>query len=452
MNLVTLRNAPTFVPGVIAALLIPVGSVPGVDLDACVIEALRQNPDIEETAHRVEEARAAADQARAAYYPLLYTSADYARTDNAPQAFMMTLNQRDLSLDTDFNHPDDTDNLRLTVGIKYLVTDGGRRSLSRRMADQGSEVATAQRRAAANELIHAVTQGYYGVLQARALVGVQEERLRSLEESLRVARERFEAGSAVRTDVLNLEVRLAQAHEDLIRATHATELALAALNTSIGRQLVTQADVEILAAPTEQVTQARAAAASVEEHPALSARRAETQAAEMNRTRSRREYAPSLYLFGTADWDSDLSSGFEDSYFAGVSAEWDIFTGFSRGASNRGTEARLRGARAREASVRNHLQLALTQARLASADAKERLEVTAKSVESAEEALRITRERYEQGAADITELLTAQFGLTDTRTRNVTAHNDYLVALSNLERAQGTLLDTYAEHLPSADY
>ena len=38
-------------------------------------------------------------------------------------------------------------------------------------------------------------------------------------------------------------------------------------------------------------------------------------------------------------------------------------------------------------------------------------------MESAEEALRITRERYEQGAADITELLTAQFGLTDTRTR-----------------------------------
>ena len=103
-----------------------------------MIEALRQNPDMEETAHRVEEARAAADQARAAYYPLLYTSADYARTDNPPQAFMMTLNQRNLNFDTDFNHPDDTDNLRLTLGLKYLLTDGGRRRLDRRKAREGA--------------------------------------------------------------------------------------------------------------------------------------------------------------------------------------------------------------------------------------------------------------------------------------------------------------------------
>ena len=431
MNLVTLRNAPALLPGVMAALLVPVGPASAVDLETCVIEALGLNPDIEETAHRVEEARALADQARAAYYPLLYTSADYARTDNAPQAFMMTLNQRNLDFDTDFNHPDDTDNLRVTLGIKYLVTDGGRRSLTRRMADQGGEVAAAQRRAAANELIHAVTKGYYGVLQARALVGVQEEQLRSLEESLRVARERFDAGSAVRTDVLNLEVRLAQAREDLIRATHATELAVAALNTSIGRPLVTQADVEQLAAPAEPDIPSQAAASGVEEHPALSARRAETQAAEMNRTRSNRAYAPSLYLFGTSDWDNDLSSGFEDSYFAGVSAEWDLFTGFSRGASNRGAEARLRGARAREASVRNHLELALTQARLASADAKERLEVTADGERRGSAAHHPGALRNR--ARPTSPNCSAQFGLTETRTRNVTARNDCLVALSDLE-------------------
>jgi outer membrane protein TolC len=439
------------VPGVIAIWLGIGGTTWGVSLEDCVAEALRGNPDIEETAHRVAEARAAAEQAKAAYYPLLYTEAGYARTDNAPQAFMMTLNQRSLDFEQDFNNPDDTDNLRLTLGLKYLVTDGGRRSLAHQMARAGGDAAAAQRRAAANELIHAVTEGYYGVLQAHALVRVQEDRLRSLEESLRVARERFDAGSAVRTDVLNLEVRRAQAHEDLIRAGHATELAVAALNTSIGTPLVRGQDAAALEGAPKAAVPPADESVRVEDHPALMARRADTRAAEMARSRSRRAYAPSVYLFGTADWDSGLDEGFEDSYFAGISAEWDLFTGFSRGASERGSQARLRAARSRETSVRNRLELALTQARLASVDAKERLEVTAKSVESAEEALRITQERYQQGAADISELLTAQFGLTDTQTRNVTAQYDYLVALSNLERARGSLLDTYAQHLPPAE-
>ena len=67
------------------------------------------------------------------------------------------------------------------------------------------------------------------------------------------------------------------------------------------------------------------------------------------------------------------------------------------------------------------------------------LDVAGKSLASAEEALRITRERYQQGATDITELLTAQVGLTATRTRLAAARYDYLIARSNLERAQGRL-------------
>ena len=50
---------------------------------------------------------------------------------------------------------------------------------------------------------------------AQAFVNVRKETIASLEENLRVANERFKAGTAVQTDVLNLEVQLAQAREDL---------------------------------------------------------------------------------------------------------------------------------------------------------------------------------------------------------------------------------------------
>jgi outer membrane protein TolC len=60
-------------------------------------------------------------------------------------------------------------------------------------------------------------------------------------------------------------------------------------------------------------------------------------------------------------------------------------------------------------------------------------------VQSAEEVLRITRERYQQGAADITELMAAQVGRTGTRTRRAAAYYDYRVAQSDVDRASGKL-------------
>ena len=88
----------------------------------------------------------------------------------------------------------------------------------------------------------------------------------------------------------------------------------------------------------------------------------------------------------------------------------------------------------------NNLRLDLKQAQLESGEAWERLEVTQRSVASAEEALRITSERYRQGAADVTDLLTAQVGLTATRSRSTAAYYDLLVAQSNLKRARGELV------------
>jgi outer membrane protein TolC len=87
--------------------------------------------------------------------------------------------------------------------------------------------------------------------------------------------------------------------------------------------------------------------------------------------------------------------------------------------------------------------LDLQRAGIHLAEAWQRLAVVQKSVESAREALRITRVRYKEGATDITELLTAQVGLTASQTREVVAYYDYLIALSNVKRAGGELVAEY---------
>ena len=409
-------------------------------------EALAANPGTQAALYRVASARAALKQARSAYYPRLSAGASYTITDNPPQSFMMQLNQGRLDMTSptfDPNNPDDTENIRLSLALRYRLYDG-QRGASTAMAKLGQRVADCQYRAARNALVHEVTRGYYQVLQAQAFATVQAQSLKSLEESLRVARERFEAGSAVKTDVLNLEVQAAQAREDLIRARNGGKLAIAALNMAIGRDIVPDTGI---AAPDQ--LPASPMPVSMEGDSAVKTR-AEFQLAELmvrirelTYKKSKRERGPVVNAFGSFDWDGEDLSEQEESYLAGIAMEWEWFSGFQdQGAVDQARDE-WRAAEQERDQIRNQLLLDLRQAVLEAQAAQERLGVMRKSVSSAEEALRITRERYKEGSSDITVLLMSEVGLTATRTRDTAATYDYQVALSNMDRARGALATRY---------
>jgi outer membrane protein len=419
-----------------------------ITLDECIGIALRQNPDIEIATRRIEAAEAKIKQAASAYYPWFTLSSSYTRTNNPPQAFMMKLNQKNLDMMSpgfDPNNPDDTDNIRTSLGFKYRLYDFGRRKLDYRMAKSGKSIAAEQRAAVQNGMIHQLTAYYYGALQADAFVSVQEQSVESLQESLRVARERFKAGTAIKTDVLNLEVKLAQAQEDLIKAKNGVMLAVAALNTLIGKELIAVEDICHCETFDDIPRLVEYDAADVEHRPEMRMAQILSELGDDKLKKSKREYTPLLNAFGSLDWDGKDLNDTEDSYLVGAQIEWDIFTGFYRYNSIADARAARDTARAERKKIRDQLLLDLKESYLIALEARERLDVAYKIVESAEEALRITQERYFHKAADITELLTAEVGLTAIRTRAAAAYYDYLKALSNMERAKGTLVSRYAK-------
>lgn len=236
-----------FVAFLAAAASVAWISTQAVTLEEAVRTALRVNPDIEAAQARIQNARAMLQQVRSGYYPWLNASAQYARSDNPPQAFMMTLNQRSLNMmDPTFNpnEPDDTENLRASLTLEWHLFDWGRREADREIARWGIKAAREMEEATRNQLAYEVVRAYYSVLQATAFIEVQSEAVRSIEESLRIAQERYRAGSAMKTNVLNLETQLAQAREDLICAGNGRLLALASLNTVIGVPLVTAENIQ----------------------------------------------------------------------------------------------------------------------------------------------------------------------------------------------------------------
>jgi len=160
----------------------------------------------------------------------------------------MQLNQRNLDIMApgfDPNNPGNTDNLRLSAELKYRIYDFGQRRMMSESAALGADAVKFQLAAVRNELIYQITRGYISILQALDYVTVQQETIRSFEESLQVARDKYKAGTVIKTDVLNLEVALVQAREDLIRARNSVDLAIVALNTAIGYDFVTRESLPV---------------------------------------------------------------------------------------------------------------------------------------------------------------------------------------------------------------
>ena len=84
------------------------------------------------------------------------------------------------------------------------------------------------------------------------------------------------------------------------------------------------------------------------------------------------------------------------------------------------------------------------QVRRAYADyqsAAQRIQVAQAAVSMAEESLRITKNRYQSGLANVTDLLRTETALLEARNRHLAAVYDQRLAAVSLELAAGTLTE-----------
>ena len=87
--------------------------------------------------------------------------------------------------------------------------------------------------------------------------------------------------------------------------------------------------------------------------------------------------------------------------------------------------------------TQDELELAVRDAHAQALEASERVLIAARSVEAAAAALAIVEDRYEEGMAQVVELLDAERSLTDARVRETTSRSRARIAVAALERLAG---------------
>ncbi|MCI0537474.1 MAG: TolC family protein [Verrucomicrobiales bacterium] len=403
-------------------------------LERAIGYALTNSPDARIAQKRIAAARAGIEQANSALWPHLQFQSGYTRTDNPMFSFGNILNQRAFSPAINFNDVPDTDNLNVRGVLTQPLYTGGRISAGRDAAKANSEAAKANAEVVRNMLAFEVARTFHTVLKTREFIRAAVAGVRSFENNLMIASNRVATGTALKTDLLDMQVRLAQAREDLVRARNANALSERALRTVLGLEDGAVEFIVADSAPKVAVPEGD----DFSRRPELAAIEQGQRAAEAQVRQAKAGYRPRVSAFGSLDYDQGwVTDGDGKSYTAGVMVQWDLWDGkLTRGRVNE-AQANLDTTREEERKLRLAIGFEVEQARLELQAATERLAVTEAAVAQAQESVELTRSRFEQGLMIATQLIDAETALIAARVRRAEAEADQRIAIAALRKALG---------------
>ncbi|MBN1419710.1 MAG: TolC family protein [Planctomycetes bacterium] len=405
--------------------------------------ALRNNPDLEAAAWRIDQADAGLAEARSVFWPVL--SADFGYlAGEAPSAFLFkTIDARRLRPGTDFNDPGRFDNFELGGTVSWNLFRGGARIHETRVAQAQRALGVHDRARLENRLISSVIQGYYDVLAAAEFTATAEASVRTVEAQLDEVRKLF-AGGATGTrkaDVLALEVRLAEARERELRARNARSLAAAALANLMG--LAPDSELALSGdewRPRELPDSYEAAVAeAMARRPEMASARTAVERADRAKRAEKAAFLPRVDLVGRGWWDDpDLKyEAGHVNWTIGAMLSWEIFRGGATSGRVRRAKAAVEEMRALDRKAALDVELDVRSAYLRLEEARARLDVAEQSVAQAEESLDLVRKLYDGGAATITRYLEAELALTAARMRATQGRFDVKKASADLGRSMG---------------
>jgi outer membrane protein TolC len=246
-------------------------------------------------------------------------------------------------------------------------------------------------------------------------------------------------------DVLSIRVHQAAMREQQIRRKADLEVASASLNEALGLPLSEPHDLTTPLTPASADERSLEAyeKESVASRPELRETRLASSLVETQAAEARGALLPEVVAHAgfEADRRRFVNQGGAN-WLASISLRWNLFNGGADKARIQEEDYGLRRAHAVENQVSAQARLEVRRAFADFGAANRRIEVAEAAVSMAEESLRITKNRFEAGLANVTDLLRTETALLEARNRRLAAVYDQRMAAVNLEAAAGSLTET----------
>ena len=281
---------------------------------------------------------------------------------------------------------------------------------------------------------------YFNVLQYRNLTTVYEEEVVTLQEHLRNVNAQFRVGTVAKVDVLESQVELANAMQNLVNVQNDYDVAVADLNNYIGLP----ADTVIR--PQDQLTYSKydlklgdCTAYALDNRADVAMADYAVKRAESAKKAAKAGWYPSVNASLSKGLTNEnlVNKKITDQWSIGFSASWDVFDGGITRAQVNQAEADLVRAQEVAAQTREQVQLDVQSAFLDLHAAERNIVTTQAAVILGEERYKIAQVRYAAGVGTNLDVMDASRKLTEARSNYFTALYNYNTAKASLDRYMG---------------
>lgn len=403
--------------------------------------ALAVDPELEASRWQTSAAQKGYCAARAERLPSVSARASYSVFDNpltvnapvpavpgilnAPVTASVTVNQREFFLG----------GVRAT---QPLYTFG---RISSAIDAAGAEVRAAvsdQQRTELDVKLQ-VAAAYIGVLQAQRLVEVADAGVTSLETHERDVQNQVNQGVGILANLLAVQVALANARQLQLQMRNLFAVSEAAYNRSLQRPLGSAVEIQDLNQPTEQYELDRSIQRALAQRPEITMLSAKSRSLRKLADSIRASRHPQVVVNGGFSFIENRFLENEAFNDVAVLAEWNFWDSGRKSNRTAQLEQTAEALRRKRLNVESLITLQVKQAWHGLDSAQQQVAVNRQALQSADENLRVSRNRYQQGAGTNTEVLDAQTLRTQAYSNYYRSLYDSVLAEMQLKRAIGTL-------------
>lgn len=277
---------------------------------------------------------------------------------------------------------------------------------------------------------------YFDLLEAEKIISVTEKEVEALEAHRKWTQSLFDAGVITRNDLLQAEVKIADARQRLMSVNMLRKIQASRLNSILLRPLKTEISLQEIEEPRSESVQTFTVETAWE---LAEKQRAELKIADetlrslgLEKSAKESEFFPKLFIRGGYDFTENRYQVYEGNWSVSLALNINLYSGGLNRAEIRRFEFQSQKLAEQRAKLLDDIRLEVELYLLQSMTARQRLHVTRNAVAQAEENLRINEVQYEEGIGMGTDVLDAVALLSAART-------NYFRSLYDLRKAEAAV-------------
>lgn len=429
--------------------------------------ALAENLSMKTAEEAVETAKQKVSEARAAFMPVLSASGSYTYFGELPtmdfeldpsalglppEMLQMMGGDQQPSAEEESGGSSEIpmgeeDTYKVGLSLQQPIFTWGKIYNNYKQTKISFEASKQGLEATKQQIILDATTAFYGVLLTEKLVKVTEMAVAQVEAHVKIAQDLVDAGVATEFDLLRAKVQLANINSQLIKVKNALKLVKNGFKNALAMNLDAQINVkgELAATPID-LDLAQLIESAMANRPELKQLELQELVGEKYVSLAKAGNKPSLAFIGNYEYNSnadtlgDIFDGDEwkDTWNVTLALQVPIFDGLATRARVKQAKSGLKQIQIGKQQLSDGIGLEVRAAFFSFQESKDLLEVQAKTVEQAEESLRIANLRYKNGMITNVEFMDAELAFTQAQTNYFNALHDYALAIAKLEKASAS--------------